>query len=252
MRKTEKGLPRYRDAEDSDVFILSGAEDLVPEFKKDATGQWVKGSEGHFVRNELGSGVYLIRNYRPRIEGLFAHLERWTNQADPTDVFWRSISKENVATFYGKTSESRIADPSDASKIFSWLICESYDDKGNAIQYKYKPEDGNLPEPLPANERNRSRLAQRYLKHIKYGNQTPHKPNEDLDQRKDWLFEVVFDYGDHDADESKTQRHRHVALQKRSIFNLSVRFRSTHLPTLPAGSDVSSLSPRGHWQRLPG
>ena len=29
-RKTDKGLPRYQDADDSDVFILSGAEDLVP------------------------------------------------------------------------------------------------------------------------------------------------------------------------------------------------------------------------------
>ncbi len=29
-RKTDKGLPQYRDAEESDVFILSGAEDLVP------------------------------------------------------------------------------------------------------------------------------------------------------------------------------------------------------------------------------
>src|SRR6266568_525902 len=29
-RKTDKGVPRYRDAEESDVFILSGAEDLVP------------------------------------------------------------------------------------------------------------------------------------------------------------------------------------------------------------------------------
>src|SRR5436305_4713134 len=31
-RKTEKGLPQYLDARDSDVFILSGAEDLVPEY----------------------------------------------------------------------------------------------------------------------------------------------------------------------------------------------------------------------------
>ena len=29
-RKTDKGLPRYRDGEESDVFVLSGAEDLVP------------------------------------------------------------------------------------------------------------------------------------------------------------------------------------------------------------------------------
>src|SRR5512141_406365 len=29
-RKTDKGLPQYFDAEESDVFVLSGAEDLVP------------------------------------------------------------------------------------------------------------------------------------------------------------------------------------------------------------------------------
>jgi Salmonella virulence plasmid 65kDa B protein len=29
-RKTDKGLPRYDDARESDVFILSGSEDLVP------------------------------------------------------------------------------------------------------------------------------------------------------------------------------------------------------------------------------
>src|SRR5262245_37878150 len=34
-RKTEKGIPRYRDGENSDVFILSGAEDLVPQLKAD-------------------------------------------------------------------------------------------------------------------------------------------------------------------------------------------------------------------------
>src|ERR687892_862436 len=34
-RKTDKGLPQYDDAEESDVFILSGAEDLVPALKTD-------------------------------------------------------------------------------------------------------------------------------------------------------------------------------------------------------------------------
>src|SRR5215831_15251828 len=38
-RKTDKGLPQYRDAEESDVFLLSGAEDLVPLLVQTA-GQW--------------------------------------------------------------------------------------------------------------------------------------------------------------------------------------------------------------------
>src|SRR5207248_843319 len=40
-RKTDKGLPQYRDLEKSDVFILSGAEDLVPLLEQDANGKWV-------------------------------------------------------------------------------------------------------------------------------------------------------------------------------------------------------------------
>src|SRR5262245_21227933 len=42
-RKTDKGLPQYRDAEESDVFILSGAEDLVPVLVED-DGTWQRES----------------------------------------------------------------------------------------------------------------------------------------------------------------------------------------------------------------
>jgi hypothetical protein len=38
-RKTDKGLPKYRDAEEPDVFSLSGAEDLVPVLKV-TNGRW--------------------------------------------------------------------------------------------------------------------------------------------------------------------------------------------------------------------
>src|SRR5438309_6167745 len=34
-RKTDKGLPQYRDSEETDVFILSGSEDLVPLLEKE-------------------------------------------------------------------------------------------------------------------------------------------------------------------------------------------------------------------------
>jgi len=50
-RKTDKGLPRYLDAEDSDVFILSGAEELVPVFEQDGAGDWVRDAEGKSSRN---------------------------------------------------------------------------------------------------------------------------------------------------------------------------------------------------------
>src|SRR5580765_5029156 len=36
-RRTDRGLPEYRDDQESDVFILSGAEDLVPVLRPDGT-----------------------------------------------------------------------------------------------------------------------------------------------------------------------------------------------------------------------
>src|SRR5437762_8256978 len=45
-RKTDKGLPQYQDAEESDVFILSGAEDLVPVFKQKVNGDWDLNEDG--------------------------------------------------------------------------------------------------------------------------------------------------------------------------------------------------------------
>jgi hypothetical protein len=178
---------------ESDVFILSGAEDLVPILKA-----------GKF--DETDRDGYRIRKYCPRIEGLFARIERWT-KLDSGETHWRSISKDNITTIYGKTENSRIADPEyPTTHVFSWLICESYDDKGNVIYYRYKSENKETPVGIDlaqAHESNRtplSRSSNRYLKHIYYGNQTPRQVNEDLSLRTDWLFEVVFDYKEHDRD----------------------------------------------------
>src|ERR1039458_7299109 len=40
-RKTDKGLPQYVDSQESDIFILSGAEDLMPSLNE-AKGQWIR------------------------------------------------------------------------------------------------------------------------------------------------------------------------------------------------------------------
>jgi RHS repeat-associated protein len=211
-RKTDKGLPRYRDAQDSDVFILSGSEDLVPILTEDASGRWQQDSRPG--RNVNGVR-YQIRRYRPRIEGLFAIIERWSNTADACDVFWRTVSKDNVTTWYGRTPEARVFDPADPSRIFSWLICETHDDKGNVSVFGYKPED-SAGIGGGAHERNRtpaSRSAQRYLKAIRYGHREPYFPvlRSDApwpvppdasapDAGNSWLFELVLDYGEHDAE----------------------------------------------------
>ncbi|TET88622.1 MAG: toxin, partial [Desulfobacteraceae bacterium] len=194
-RKTDKGLPKYHDADESDTFILSGAEDLVPVLEQQGNN-WVPED---VPDRTIGTDTYLIKRYRPRIEGLFARIERWSNQDDPVDTFWRSISKDNITSWYGKTDNSRIVDPNNSAYIFNWLICESYDDKGNVILYEYKEENSQRVDQSQVQERNRtdqSRSTNRYLKFIKYGNKASRLPRPNDYQTQGWHFQVVFDYGE--------------------------------------------------------
>jgi hypothetical protein len=160
MRRTDKGLPKYFDAEESDIFILSGAEDLVPVL--------IQGTEG-WERQTFDSPAsdpgYAVQRYQPRIEGLFARIERWTDKTTGLS-HWRSISRDNITTLYGKSDDARVADLADPTRVFTWLICESYDNKGNAIFYKYKQEDDANVDRTEPSERNRliaQQFAQRYL-----------------------------------------------------------------------------------------
>lgn len=190
-RKTEKGLPRYRDAEASDVFILSGAEDLVP------TGEI---THGLTVYGKL----YDIESFRPRVEGLFARIERWAEVNHPEAVFWRTISRDNVTSWYGRSANSCVADPADPARIFQWLICQRHDDKGNVIDYHYDADD---PDELARDqvwERNRTRqqhTAYRYPSEMLYGNRHPFMPDLDATGTwpqvppDEWFFRTIFDYG---------------------------------------------------------
>jgi RHS repeat-associated protein len=198
-RKTDKGLPTYNDAAEADVFILSGAEDLVPLLATDGTPERRP--------RTVGGRSYLVTRYRPRVEGLYARIERWA-EAGSGETHWRSISRDNITTVYGKNANSRIADPADpVGRVFSWLIAESFDAKGNAVVYGYaeEGEDARGVDTTAAHECNRikqDRTANRYLKSVRYGNRVSRltQPNPDADG---WLFELIFDYGEHNAADPK-------------------------------------------------
>ena len=192
-RKTDKGLPQYLDNDESDVFIVSGAEDLVPVLEQTPTG-WERETLPN--RNVNGQD-FRIQRYRPRVEGLFSRIERWTSLQNG-ESHWRSITRANVTTLYGTTDNSRIfsfaeADPQQTKQIFSWLISESFDDKGNAVVYEYAEETDENVDLTLVSERNRRRNANRYIKSIRYGNRTSRLVQPDLSLNQ-WLFELVFDY----------------------------------------------------------
>jgi RHS repeat-associated protein len=212
-RKTEKGLPHY---DGTDVFVLSGAEDLVPCLKKvvDPTSN----QETWIPEDPIQRPFHAVYRYRPRTEGLFTRIERWEHH-DTHDVHWRTITKDNITSIYGGRAASRIADPDSAQRVYEWLLQETFDATGNHVLYEYARDDPRLytgedpslrlPEIF---EQNRS-ATQLYLRRIYYGN----LPEPLVDAQGDpvtyadgaavghlrdgrrYAFEAVFDYGDWDT-----------------------------------------------------
>jgi len=192
-RKTDKELPQYIDLHESesDTFILAGAEDLVPVMNAAGTER----ISYTVTETEDGAAItYTVYRYMPRIEGLFAKIEKWVNIG--AGVFhWRVTTKDNITSIFGKSENCRISDPANNKKVFEWLIEKSFDAKGNIIAYEYKQENSeNVPESI--NEvlriKYNSGFANRHIKRVKYSS---------FDGEADrFHFQLVFDYGEHTAD----------------------------------------------------
>jgi hypothetical protein len=126
-RTTSRGLPRYRDmatpdGEPADIFILSGAEDLVP----------VAGAPAGRVR------------YRPRTEGLFARIE---HVRDSSGDFWEVRGRDGMVTRHGTRrpggappdwrDPALVQDRMRPGWVFAWKITETSDVVGNVVRYTY-------------------------------------------------------------------------------------------------------------------
>jgi RHS repeat-associated protein len=136
-RQTARGIPRYNG---EDVFVLSGAEDLVLVSPPGTTP----------------------RRYRPRTEGLFAAI---THVSDLTQDYWEVKSKDGLVSIYGDLpgvpeESAVIADPESAARKFSWKLARTTDLFGNKIQYSYVRDPVRIDGP--------HQWDQIYLKEIRY------------------------------------------------------------------------------------
>lgn len=233
-RKTEKCLPRYFD---TDTFLFSEAEDLVPEFKRAGDDTFVKDANSNYIIKEKNApgNQYTIRYYKPRLEGLFARIERWTKK-DFSEIKWRVITKENVTTLFGWSASSRIANPKDPTKIFEWLPEFSFDDKGNCSHYFYKPEDKKSIDLNLVHNKNRFvnnniTYTNLYLDKLLYGNKTPYnKFGDAYPANSDFLFETIFDYGTLQVGEApETLNEWDFRNDAFSVYNAGFEIRTTRL-----------------------
>ncbi|MEX1368046.1 MAG: SpvB/TcaC N-terminal domain-containing protein [Nannocystaceae bacterium] len=186
-RKTDRGLPRYLDDEESEGFVLSGAEDLVPVMSEGAAG---------WERVVLERDGHRVLRYRPRIEAGFSRIERWESTSDGSS-HWRVTDRSNVTSYFGRSGGSRVARRGHPRQVFRWLLDRVEDDRGNVSVYEYAGEDlVGVKTLAPWEEARGGEQPQRYLKRIRYGNRSA-VPLGAVLADDQWMFEVVFDYGDH-------------------------------------------------------
>lgn len=192
-RKTDKGIPKYTN---EDVYTMSGTEDLVPFLVEIGDGDWKKE-----IKNE---GEYTVSRYRPRITSDHSRIELIEHPAH--GKYWRVTTAQNVVTIYGRSAATRISDPENTNKIFTWLPEFSYDDRGNWIEYRYKAEDLNqVPNSVEEKHRHNGlqRFSNRYLKRVRYGNAIPYIPDPNFaydpipPEEDNCYYELVLDYGEH-------------------------------------------------------
>jgi len=181
MRKTSKGIPRYRDDDGEvanwDTFVLSGAEDLVP------------------IEDPSLDPLKATR-YRPRTEGLFAKIIHH-HDAQIGMNYWEVRSKDGLISYYGDHPTERVAQstsatiarpkasPANPDRIFAWKLTLTQDPFGNRIEYLYADRDqSTTPDELQGRQWDQPLLTQ-----IRYADY------HESDQTK-FLVTVSFQYED--------------------------------------------------------
>jgi hypothetical protein len=97
-RKTDKGLPQYFDGKDSPMSSSSPVlktwcrfigrilmDRGLPATLATSATRWILGTRGRLAACHSRRRIdgYRVRRYRPRIEGLFARIERWSKIGSP-------------------------------------------------------------------------------------------------------------------------------------------------------------------------
>jgi len=205
-RLTSLGMPKYTL---EDTFVLSGQDFLVPKLDQS--------SQPNVTTKTIGSNTYQVTHFIPRVDEQYDLIAYYINLHDSGDQYWQVTHTDNTVDIYGKSSSAKIFDPQDPSRIYEWLLEESFDDKGDHIIYVYQKENSDdLIEQVLNNHCGNDRDTQTntYISYVKYGNDkaiidgalVTGKSSTALNS-VDWHFEIVFDYGQYDIDVNNQDIH---------------------------------------------
>lgn len=195
-RRTKKGVPNYND---TDEFLGPNGEVIVPFLADDGTASTRTASS--LLGVDLGSG-FTVHRYRYRVESDFSRFEYWVESGSAARDFWLLYTPDGQVYLYGNTAQARVSHPEAAEKAGIWLLESSVSATGEQIYWLYRSED-NTGCTGPEITAHPNATAQRYLAAVYYGNRVAGRVLPGLTAEPaltDWLFMVVFDYGERNVD----------------------------------------------------
>ena len=250
-RKTDKGLPQYRDAEESDVYRPLRRRRTWCRFLRPDGTRFEDDTSPRRATSSTATARASRACSRASSAGRNAPPARSTGARSPATTSPRCTART--------APHRRSPDPADPTRIFSWLICESYDDKGNAIVYEYAAEndDERRPRRRPTSATACARpTATSSASSTATASTRLHGAGPGA--CGGWMFEVVFDYDEGhyeevDLDPSPAEAAAapvragasaspdDLGGPARPVLLPPRRLRGAHVPPLPPRPDVPSL-----------
>ncbi|MDI6539539.1 SpvB/TcaC N-terminal domain-containing protein [Pantoea ananatis] len=194
--RTSKGVPAF---DNTDDVIGPQGEVLIPALNDEGARDIRPASR--LLGSELGT-LFEVHAYRSRTEKDFSRLEHWVAKSDGTD-FWVMYTPDGQVHLLGRHVNARIHHPQNPAQAAVWLLESSVSATGEQIFYQYRPEgvDGCSAGEMSSHP---AATAQRYLTAVWYGNKKAALSLPALTAEPvaaDWLFTLVFDYGEREAGE---------------------------------------------------
>jgi len=198
-RRTFHGAPNY---DDTDEFTGPDGEVLVPILTETGAPETRQATS---LLDISFSDPFIVHGYRSRTETDFSRLERWVPEKRDEQDFWVLYSTDGQVCLLGHHPQARITNPAVLTQTAAWLIESSVSSTGEQIYYQYRPEDdiGCDDEEKTVHP---DVIAEGYLTAVWYGNKNAGRtlPGlHDSPSAEDWLFTLVFDYGERDTDLAK-------------------------------------------------
>ena len=210
-RRTDRGVPVYDDT--VDVFVLSGAEELVPVPIGPATPA------------DLPAGATAVR-YRPRTEAGYARIVHITGAGDD---YWDLWSADGLRSRYGTarpaadgnwTDPAAVVNPGNG-RVFRWLLSSTQDTFGNRIDHGYLPDPDGGP--------------QRYLHTVQYADYgDPADPS--------YAVTVTIDYGAPGSADPTPIARPDPFSDRRPGFELRTALRASQISVTTLASDRSAAT----------